>query len=397
MGKYVKDEGEITDTMGSLYNRQLVVRKSDIVFMGSMVLYVFFRLLSSSYYAYFVPGILFRFVNIFVMIVLIFKNLSKAFLLKKKYYIFVPVLILCGIVGVVSENGLSLTIFVLLIISAYDIDFEKIIKGMIFSYALIIVVVCVPSILGIIPNQTGNHDGMTAHYVGFLYYTTLPNIVMMLSIFVLYRKRTNRIARVLVLFLVNWLVYKYCTSLHSIVAFAFFSILYLINVTTRIFEKKNRMVDFFSVLFYPLCMGLSLYASIYYYKNPASREFLNKFFNNRIMLMSNSYYENGIHLFGNAINMTTKLSEYNYVDSGYMYLLLVYGIIFSILMIGAYIWLLCKIRAKGDGFIFVWMLTIGIYALSNRVFLSLQYNPILYLLPQIIVENYYRLRHTSKE
>lgn len=382
--------------MRILYNRTLVVRKSDIMFMGAMVLYVFFRLLSSSYYAYIIPGVLFRLINIFVMSVLILKNLSKSFLLKKKFYIFVPVLILCEIVGIVSENGLSLTIFVLLIISSYDIDFEKIIKGMIFSYALIIVVVCVPAILGIIPNQTGNHGGVTAHYVGFLYYTTLPNIVMMLSILVLFKKRTNRIIRVLALLFINWLVYKYCTSLHSIVVFAFFSILYLINVVTHIFEKKNRMVDFFSILFYPLCMGLSLYASVYYYQNPASREFLDEFFNNRIMLMSNSYYENGIHLFGNAINMTTKLSEYNYVDSGYMYMLLVYGVIFSILMIGAYTWLLCKIRAKGDGFIFIWMLTIGIYALSNRVFLSLQYNPILYLAPQIIVENYYRVKHTSK-
>lgn len=382
--------------MRNFYYRHLVLRKSDIAFLGPMALYVFFRLLSSSYYAYIIPGVLFRIINIFVMSALILKNLSKSLLLKKKYYIFIPILILCGIVGLISENGLSLTIFVLLIVSSYDIDFYKIINVMIFSYVLIIVSVCVPSILGFIPNQTGNHDGLIAHYVGFLYYTTLPNIIMMLSILVLYRKKTYRITRIIVLFLINWMIYKYCTSLHAIIAFAFFSILYLLNVTTHIFEKKNRLIDFFSVLFYPLCMGVSLYASVYYYQNPASREFLDIFFNNRIMLMSNSLYENGIHLFGNAITMTTELSEYNYVDSGYMYMILVYGVIFSILMIGVYTWLLCRIKGKDDGFIYVWMLTIGIYALSNRVFLSLQYNPILYLAPQIIVENYYKLKRKSK-
>ena len=124
-----------------------------------------------------------------------------------------------------------------------------------------------------------------------------------------------------------------------------------------------------------------IYAKLKFTPNTLS---LNSVLNSRLSLAQNGYFDYGIKLFGNYIEMEgnsalEEAMEYFYIDSGFAYSLLGYGLLFTLVAMALYSILFyysCKTNNKA---MFVWILSIWIFSFVNNVWVSVDINPILVL------------------
>ena len=145
---------------------------------------------------------------------------------------------------------------------------------------------------------------------------------------------------------------------------------------------NTKMKRILSIMAFPIGISMIFFSLVKYDPNNTVWNQLNSVLNSRMSLAQNGYFDYGIKLFGNYIEMEgnsalEEAMEYFYIDSGYAYSLLGYGLLFTLVAMALYSILFyysCKTNNKA---MFVWILSIWIFSFVNNVWVSVDINPIL--------------------
>lgn len=302
-----------------------------------------------------------------------------------------------------------LAIYILAVVAGRNIEFEKIKKFVIISNIICMAIVLGSCALGFIPNKIYNHvntRGSTqANSLGFTYYSTFSIISFLVSTLILSLK--NRKFRswpcIFILLVVNFIVYELSTTrltfilfLAEVVLVVFISKYNLLNI------RNNRVWRTVATAAFPFFAGICLWISYKFSHKIDWMRDLNSLLNGRLVFSQQGIFKYKLSLLGQKIEMvggadianSRKQLQYFYIDSGYVYTLLAYGVIvFSLLIIG-YSLIFRTAVIKGDMGLFVCCSLICIYALINNMLINIEMNPFLILVPAILTEGSYRMNYS---
>lgn len=274
-------------------------------------------------------------------------------------------------------------IFSLFIINADTTNIRKIVLCSFCSSLPSLLLVVASSKLGIIKDYIFRADDRIAHCFGYLYYTTMPYIALYLGIGYLFLKGRNlRWIEILVLSVINYGIYQYTTT--RLTFFIFVGVL-IIDILLVKFDWLCLDRPFFRVVMsfaFPAgCLFTYWCAQNYTYASEFWRK-MDKLFTGRLSLSHSAivkyppkFWGQYIEMHGNSIQPTGH--SYFYIDSGFMYSTLGYGIIFTTLVVFMYsylFWYSCK---KNNKLLFIWCLAVLAFTIVNNTWISVTYNPML--------------------
>ena len=154
---------------------------------------------------------------------------------------------------------------------------------------------------------------------------------------------------------------------------------------------QNKVWNIITYALFPFFQILSFVMAILYGRNSQLAYMLNVLFSGRLKYMYYGYANYGMHLLPQYINMngasnSVLQNEYFYIDSGYMYSALCFGLLCTIVFNIMYIFLFKRSWEMKDKFMYIWLIVISIMCLSNNFIISIILNPITLLIPSIVKE-----------
>lgn len=91
--------------------------------------------------------------------------------------------------------------------------------------------------------------------------------------------------------------------------------------------------------------------------------------------------------FGNV-----SYTKYFYIDSGYIYAILGYGVLFTLVVIFMYSYLIYYATKRNDKNLFIWLIIVLVFTVVNNTWVSLAVNPVLMCFPIV-----FRSRNSMEE
>ncbi len=279
-----------------------------------------------------------------------------------------------------------LIIYSMFIIAASLTDFQKIIKVSMFSVLSGFVAVFIGSKVGVVKDYIFLHDGEIAHGMGFTYYSTPAYVILFTTIMFLYlRSKDISWKEIITAVLVNFVIYKLATTRLAFLVSMIAIFLDVVLVKLDWFDLSKKVFRLFSLIAFPAMFLVTMYGIQHY--NPGKRFWWNvdKFTSGRFAMSKLGFQRYDVKLFGNYIEMHGTIGgevtkNYFYLDSGYVYALLGYGVIFTVLLLGMYTILYHKAACSNDKALFIWISCLLVFTIINNTWVTLTYNPILMLL-----------------
>ena len=295
----------------------------------------------------------------------------------------------------IAVNNTYLILLIVALFASQNIPFNDIVKAcmnMVIAFMLLVVIF---SLIGIIPDVQFERQNSIAHSMGYFYYSNLSYQIFFYFVSYLYIKneKKNQWLRCCLFLLVNFLVYLLTTLRLTF----YFSILFIISIyVIKHIDFNKKKWKFFSIFCYPGMAVLSiLIASMYMSKNTLIEK-VNFVLLNRIKLSYWALVNYGISLFGKHIETQTAktvdgvidYSTYFYVDSGYIFTLIEYGILVFLIIILIYSVITCYSLEVKNKYLFIWAIMTCFMSLINNMLNNVVVNPLIFLLPSAI--DYYK-------
>ena len=141
-----------------------------------------------------------------------------------------------------------------------------------------------------------------------------------------------------------------------------------------------------SGMLFPLGIVGTFIVMLQYNPEDANWVALDRMLHYRLSLMHEGYLRYPISLFGNRVEMTgynalrtVTQEEYFYVDSGFAYSILGYGLIFTLVAVALYSLLYVYSCRKNNKHLFAWLTCILLFTIMNNVWIDVYWNPALLL------------------
>lgn len=308
-------------------------------------------------------------------------------------------------VSLIIDKDILIAYF-LAIFAGMDIDFEKIKKFVISMNIFCVVLVVGLCMAGLIPNLVFSHETTdsksSANSLGFLYYSNLSIIIFMVStlLFTLKKPVFRSWPVILAVLAANYMIYKVTTTRLTFILIAIEIVLMLLISKYNILHiRNNRFWRAVSTGAFAVSAVFCLVFSYMYNPSISWMRSLNKLLKTRLRYSYEGLHNYGWSLFGKKIEMVGgtdiangSAKEYFYIDSGYVYAFLAYGIIIFTLLIIGYSIVFRYSVVSGDKALFVCCTLICVYSLINNIVINLSLNPFLILSASILARNLHRPR-----
>lgn len=382
-----------------LFRRKSRLNKKELLFYTAFGINIFRRLLQVSLLNYITPSFLYRGADYLVLILLLVKWISYEKFTIRKLLVWGLSLSTC-LLMFIMHGYLSPLIAISLILSAQDIKIESLVKFSSRTLLLITLIVVGSYVLGTVQDYTYAHrvggELVTAHSYGFKYYGTIGYIFMTLTASYLFLHRKSKIIVLILLFLVNYWAYGFHTTrlaFYGSVAFMIFDI--LLN-RFEVIKLKRKIWKFIATTF-PSLLCLTTYVLVRLYSQGGRTALLTVFntINSRFAYSAKAISEYGIRLMGSKVIMygNEKLIYGNattgfFIDSGYIYSLVAYGIIMTVVILILYTILLRYLVDEKAAFLTIWTMFLLVCSMMNDFLLSPEYNLVMFLIPQAIISAY---------
>lgn len=298
------------------------------------------------------------------------------------------------LISAASMHNITFALYGLSIITSIHIDTRKIIRSSVINNCIFLIIVIVPALLGFIPDDIYYHGGMKAHCLGFAYYSNIPYIVLMETIMVYWLICSKKVEQ---LFLsvsipIHILVYRICTV--RLVFYVYILFLISIFVLSVIRSKKqHKLLNCIAPFFYPVTAILVIWAS-FRYKSSAILSAINVMINYRLKFNLQGFERYGVSLFGQRIEFTKEyvdenfINHYFYIDCGYVYMLIGYGLILFTIIMLIYT-LLSRYAVETNNIKLIsWCFTICVFSVINNIMFNTALNPLLILGVNLLLPNY---------
>lgn len=280
-------------------------------------------------------------------------------------------------------DRLYLIIYAAFILNAQYSNLYNIIKTSLISALSSLFLIQVFCKIGIIHDYIFIYGARIAHCYGFSYYSTVPFILYYCLLMYLYLKRNRiKVFELVIILIINQYIFlKTTLRLTFYLSFITLGLSFLLQNIKKI-NLSNKIIVLFSELAFPFGTVITWFCMKNYDSSKYYWKLINKIFSSRLKLMNEGYYKYPIKIMGNYVEMRgasviRETTNYFYIDSGFAYSLLGYGLMFTIILIFLYSALFKYSCVVNDRALFVWLFSVLIFTMINNTWVSLNYNPIL--------------------
>lgn len=316
----------------------------DKIFSFLFLLYSCLGILRSTNIDIEIIPILFRYTQLLCLALIGFISIYNLVNKRIKFNFLLFLLFLSGIVNFIVTKHTFVIAFTILFISFGCVNFDKMLKKLVFLMLAILFIVIILSFLGVIRSDiTYREGGRTRNSLGFSA-VTLPLTILMFSylgFIYIYKKKYTFIAA-LFFGASAYFLYKQTltrTGFYLIWVIIAFAILNRIFNVEKLFFKllKLKVINFIYIMF-PLIILVVDFYLIYLYNLQNDLSFrLDYIFTTRLSLTSNLIKVYGLNLFGSNIPQVDVYGNYFQSDICYLF----YGLNYGLLFLGITIFLEC--------------------------------------------------------
>lgn len=300
-------------------------------------------------------------------------------------FIGLSIVLLIGVIEYsVQDKTVSLFILAIFVFSTKCVSFEDILKVTLFIDVFILVITVFLSLNGIIPNNVWDEGIRQRYDLGFTYCTFSSHLMLFITMVYCCVRRKIHFAEMIILATINIGLFMYTnTRLDLCIVLPFLIMVYVwtscsstvcCNLFTKLlFQYSNLILAIISI------------ATQYFYR--ADHYFfsmLNDLLSNRLYLGNVAITTYGFRLFGQKIKWVGQGSlkknpflTYNYVDCSFLKYLLNYGIVFSILLSIALIYIGKKAIDEKNQALCVSILFLAVFAMIDAELCVLAFHPFL--------------------
>ena len=373
--------------------------KKELLFYTAFGINIFRRLLQVSLINYITPSFLYRGADYLVLILLLVQWISYEKFTIKKLLVWGISLSTC-LLMFIMHGYLSPLIAISLVLSAQDIKIERLVKFSSRILLSITLIVVGSYALGIVQDYTYVHrvggELVTAHSYGFKYYGTIGYIFMTLTASYLFLHKKSKVIVLIILFFVNYWAYSFHTTRLAFYVSVAFIIFYILLNRFEVIKLKLKIWKPIAAIF-PTLLCFVTYVLVRLYSQGGRTALLTVFntINSRFAYSAEAVREYGICLMGSKVIMygNEKLIYGNattgfYIDSGYIYSLVAYGIIMTVVILILYTILLRYLVDEKAAFLTIWTMFLLVCSMMNDFLLSPEYNLVMFLIPQAIISAY---------
>ena len=274
----------------------------------------------------------------------------------------------------------SLLTYLLLLPGAAKVDFEKLIKADVWVSTILTVVTIACSLTGVIDNLAwalGNEQYRMAF--GFIYATDFAAHVFFLMLGWWYLRREKADWRdTIVWLIISGLVMKFSITRNSVVLIALAAVLMMYCDKIKKSDSLEKKVLPAAPI---ICAAAVSGISIFYSFEITWIQQLNSWLSNRLVLVKRAIDIYGFRLWGSSIPMTgnggktSTDAAYFYIDSGYMQIGLLYGVVLLAIVLCLLTWI-CQKAAEQNQRILLWIVALAcVHGMIEQHLFELEYFP----------------------
>ena len=300
------------------------------------------------------------------------------------------------VMSLVSKNrdGILDINVLLLVFSARDIDFRKLLATFSLATFSVLCLTIFASQQGIIANMFMNADNGYRFSLGFNYVSfASQRLFFALCSYLMFRGKKISYIELLTLFSATIYMYQQ-TSTSSpfylstlILAYALFSI--------KIFKKGFIIEDFWisRVTNYGFILALVVILYFCFYSSGNLFHLVDQYTHNRLRLSVEGFQKFGVHLFGQRISFSTLdifgnfTSNYNFIDSSFVQLLVIDGLIVSTFMLFALTKVMGYFVSIRKDIVLACLGIMIIHGMFDPQMLVLRYSPLILFISRLFMMN----------
>ena len=297
---------------------------------------------------------------------------------------------------IVSKNrdGLLDINVLLLVFSARDIDFRKLLGTFSFATFLVLVLTIFASNKGVISNMFMRADGGYRFSLGFNYVSfASQRLFFALCSYLMFRGEKISYMELLSLLFATIYMYQQTSTTSPfylsilLLSYALFSV--------KIFKKDFIMENFGMKIIanYGFIIALIIILYFCFYSSGNLFHIVDKFTHNRLRLSVEGFQNFGVHLFGQRISFSTLdifgnfSSNYNFIDSSFVQLLVIDGLIVSAFMLFALTKVMKYYVSIRKDIVLACLGIMIIHGMFDPQMLVLRYSPLILFISRLFIMN----------
>lgn len=293
-----------------------------------------------------------------------------------------------------NRDGLLDTNVLLLVFSARDIDFRKLLGTFSAATFLVLCLTIYASQQGIIANMFMKADSGYRFSLGFNYVSfASQRLFFALCTYLMFRGKRVSYLELLALLLATIYMYRQTSTTSPfylsilILTYALFSI--------KIFKKEFIIGNFLSKALaqYGFIVALEVILYFCFYSSDNLFHLVDQFTHNRLRLSVDGFRNFGVSWLGQPISFTTLdmfgnfTSNYNYIDSSFVQLLVIDGLIVSSFMLFALTKVMKYFISIQKDIVLACLGIMIIHGIFDPQMLVLRYSPLILFISRLFIMN----------
>ena len=360
------------------------ISKPDLVFLVLFFVYNYVAILNDSLLS--VEAVI-RPLKYVVIIagILLFPYRQKSGLSVRKL-IFAAVILGAFVLAAKATGRKYLIVYGVFIVMSDGCEPDHAVKDWLISTVAALATILILCAVGVLPDYIFRYEsGRACHCLGFIYYSFFPFLVFLCSVaFIYLKKDAVRFYHYVLVALVNVLMYRLSTLRLTFLLTFFFIILDCLLMKLKRLDLNRKSFMIFSFLLYPLGTVVTYFMMANFNPADAGWASLNGILHDRPILMHEGYLRYSVTLFGTRFDMlgngalwTVPEGQYFYIDSGFAYSLLGYGLIFTFVAVLLYSVIYVYSCRTNNKHLFAWLSCVLLFTMMNNIWVDVPYNPAL--------------------
>ena len=293
-----------------------------------------------------------------------------------------------------NRDGLLDINVLLLVFSARDIDFRKLLGTFSVATFLVLCLTIYASQKGMIANMFMNADGGYRFSLGFNYVSfASQRLFFALCTYLMFRGKRISYPELLVFLLAT--IYMYQQTSTSSPFYLSILILTYALLSIKIFKKEFIIGNFLSKALaqYGFIVALAVILYFCFYSSGNLFHLVDQFTHNRLRLSVDGFRNFGVSWLGQPISFTTLdmfgnfTSNYNYIDSSFVQLLVIDGLIVSAFMLFALTKVMKYFISIQKDIVLACLGIMIIHGMFDPQMLVLRYSPLILFISRLFIMN----------
>jgi hypothetical protein len=289
----------------------------------------------------------------------------------------------------INAGTSQLTLFVATLLGARHVRPRAIAKVAFWSILLSVAMVLLLMAMGHLPDAVFIQGDRSRHSLGFTYVGMLDLYLLHLALLAIYLKGGRlHVATMLAFIAAHLLAYSWSVVRGTLAVSLLVWVLFVLCIKRRPGRVLGGAISVIAILWIPVCLGISAYTAIGYQPGIEFWSVVNELFSGRLRLAQTALLTYGITPFGQVITWvganavqsgSFASSAYNYVDSGYLQVLIQFGWVTLAVVCTAYMLVAISAMKKHNRVFQIWVIALAVECLIYPNLLLLAYNCLLAL------------------